>query len=108
MGQVCADLPYGSYPEQPDNVSRINGEYYVDGTYSSVRRPSYSSESSYNSTDGENSETTRNVVVPTTRPSATQPPTQAPTTQPPTQVPTTQAPTTQPPTDSPDIEDGDD
>ena len=38
MSRVCEDLPYESFGEPPENVTKINGEYYTDGTYSKVRR----------------------------------------------------------------------
>ncbi len=66
MSQVCEGMEYGEYPEQPDNVSRINGEYYTEGTYSGVSRPS-SSDSSNDSEASSSRETTREVQRPSTR-----------------------------------------
>lgn len=80
MSQVCAGMPYGKYPDQPDNVQRINGEYYTDGTYSRVAKPTSSTESS-SSSSTEKQESTRKIEAPSTRVPAT---TQTPTTQPPT------------------------
>ena len=34
MSRICADLPTASFREKPSNVKNVNGEYYVDGTYS--------------------------------------------------------------------------
>ncbi|MCQ4638510.1 transglycosylase domain-containing protein [Anaerovorax odorimutans] len=39
MNQVCASIPYGKYPDQPNNIDKIRGEYYIKGTYSSVGKP---------------------------------------------------------------------
>lgn len=36
MRRVCADLPRGSFGERPSNVTVVNGEYYIEGTYSDV------------------------------------------------------------------------
>lgn len=92
MSQVCADMPYGEYQKRPDNVTQINGEFYVKGTYSKVSAPGNGFGSSAAATSSQQQNTTRQVVTPTTRTPATQrPTTQAPT----TQAPTTQAPTTQ-------------
>ncbi len=93
MSQVCADMPYGEYPKRPDNVTQINGEFYVKGTYSRVAAPGNGYGSSATGTSSQQQSTTRRVVAPSTR----TPSTQAPT----TQAPTTQAPTTQPPTTPP-------
>lgn len=105
MSQVCADLSYGEYPEQPDNVSRINGEYYTDGTYSRVSAPSTETDESEESSSRE---TTREVVRPTERETQTQT-TQRQT----TQRQTTPSTTTERPTEpnvptSPEEEDDDD
>lgn len=89
MSQVCADEPYGKYPSKPSNVSRVNGEYYTDGTYSRVAKPSTSDGNSESSSSDRRKGTTKRVVTPTTK----APTTKAPTT-PTTQTPTTQAPTT--------------
>lgn len=104
MSQVCAGLSYGEYPEQPDNVSRINGEYYTDGTYSRVSAPSTTETDE--SEESSSRETTRKVVQPTERETQTQE-TQTQTTQKQTTPSTTTERPTQPnvPT-SP--EDGDD
>lgn len=104
MSQVCEGMDYGEYPEQPDNVSRINGEYYTEGTYSGVSRPS-SSDSSDSDEESTERETTREVERPSTRQQTERQTTERQTTerqtQPTTQQPTTQAPTTSPPpTDS--------
>lgn len=88
MSQVCAGMPYGEYPKQPDNVTRINGEFYTEGTYSKVAAPGNST-GSFSSETTTQQQTTRNVVTPTTR---------APATQAPTRPSTTAAPTTQTPT----------
>lgn len=37
MRQVCADLPYESFGDMPDNVQIVGGEYYIKGTYSRVK-----------------------------------------------------------------------
>lgn len=87
MSQVCADFPYGSYPEQPDNVSRINGEYYTEGTYSKVSRPSNSSYTSSSAEEEFQRETTRKA---NRRPSTKKPSTRKPTS-PSTAKPSTQA-----------------
>lgn len=98
MRQVCEGLSYGKYPEQPDNVSRINGEYYTDGTYSKVSKPSdssYTTQAPTRSTQ-KTRETTRKVVVPTTRKPTTKKPTPSTSTN-------TQAPAQEPqqPADNP-------
>ncbi len=36
MSRVCEDLPRGSFAEKPSNVTTVNGEYYIEGTYSNV------------------------------------------------------------------------
>ncbi len=46
MSQVCEGLPYGHYPDAPDNVERKGGEYYTDGTYSKVSKPTSETEES--------------------------------------------------------------
>ena len=86
MSQVCAGLPYGEYPEQPDNVQKINGEYYTEGTYSRVSKPT--SSGTTESSSSTNAETTRpQVQAPSTRtPATTAPTTKAPTTKAPTQT----------------------
>lgn len=38
MSRVCADIPRASFFEKPENVTTVGGEYYVDGTYSKVRK----------------------------------------------------------------------
>ncbi|MBR6800086.1 MAG: transglycosylase domain-containing protein [Firmicutes bacterium] len=37
MRQVCADIPYESFGDMPDNVQIVGGEYYIKGTYSKVK-----------------------------------------------------------------------
>jgi len=37
MRQVCADIPYESFGDIPDNVQIVGGEYYIKGTYSRVK-----------------------------------------------------------------------
>ena len=37
MRQVCADLPYESFGDMPDNVQIVGGEYYIKGPYSKVK-----------------------------------------------------------------------
>ncbi len=91
MSQVCAGEPRGKYPSQPDDVSKIGGEYYTDGTYSRVAKPkSTSDESESSSSSDKKKGTTKQVERATTQPPATQAPT--------TKAPTTQAPTTKAPT----------
>ena len=93
MSQVCSGLPYGKYPSRPDNVSFINGEYYTDGTYSKVAKPTSEESEESSKDDKKKKETTQNIIIPTAPvPAPTQTPTPAPTTQAPT------APTPQPTT----------
>ena len=88
MERVCEDLPRASFGEQPKNVTRVNGEYYVDGTYSKVvKRKSKTKD------DKDDDKTTTKAT--TTR--ATKAPTKATT----TRATTTHATTTQaPPTET--------
>jgi len=89
MSQVCAGLPYGQYPSAPDNVERKGGEYYTEGTYSKVSKPtSETEESSGKDKDKETTETVKNTK-PSTKPTT-------PTTPPPTtEATTTEATTTE-------------
>ncbi len=86
MSQVCEGLPYGQYPSAPDNVERKNGEYYTEGTYSKVSKPTSETESS-----SEAKKETESTTQQTTKPS------KAPTTQAPTSKPTVHIETTQQP-----------
>ena len=106
MSQVCEDLPYGQYPDAPENVERRGGEYYTEGTYSKVSKPTSETEASSSKETDKESESKTETVEKTTKASTKQvtkaPTTQAPTTQAPTtQAPTTQAPTTQAPATEP-------
>ena len=114
MGRVCEDLPRATFGEQPENVTRVNGEYYVDGTYSKVvKRKSKTKKDK----DDDDKTTTKASSTKATKAPTKAPTTQAPTTQAPTtQAPTTQAPTTQapppetktdPPETKPDTPEGD-
>lgn len=96
MSQVCAGLSRGEYPKQPDNVSRINGEYYTDGTYSRVPRPSKSDGTTKKSSSSESSSTS-GFKIPTTETPSSQvtKPSQTPSTEAPTTAPTPE-PTTAP------------
>lgn len=38
MQRVCADIPRGHFAERPDNVESRGGEYYIEGTYSKVKK----------------------------------------------------------------------
>lgn len=87
MSQVCEGLPYGEYPSKPDNVESHGGEYYTEGTYSRVSKPTSKTQKTTEEKKDETKETT-------------QAPTQAPTTQAPTTQPTTQASATEPETPS--------
>ena len=78
MSRVCANIPYASFREKPENVISVGGEYYTDGTYSRVIN---------RTTKTKSSET-----------EATEPST---TTEPPTQ---TSPPTTAPPITEPETE----
>ncbi len=101
MSQVCEGLSYGEYPKQPKDVTRINGEYYTEGTYSKVSAPSYYSNYSSGTQQqtqlptrstysNRSTETTRKVVVPTTRKKSSKSSTTQATKPPATVVPTTQ------------------
>ncbi len=68
MRQVCADLPYETFGNMPDNVEMIGGEYYIKGTYSKVRLDK-SSKSKATKTTAPSTTTT---APPTSKP-ATQP-----------------------------------
>lgn len=91
MRKVCADLPRGSFKEKPSNVTTVNGEYYIEGTYSKVSitktgdstddvssAVSSATEKITEATTKES--TTRQTTESTAKPSTTQP--TAPTTQP--------------------------
>ena len=73
MGRVCEDLPRASFGEMPSNVKRVNGEYYVDGTYSKVVK-----KKSKKKDDKDNEDKTTTTKATTTK-GATQAPTAAPT-----------------------------
>ena len=78
MSRICADLPTASFREKPSNVKNVNGEYYVDGTYSKT---------SLTKTGDSADETTASSVVENTTEQITQATTKAPTTKPPTTPP---------------------
>ena len=84
MGRICADLPTASFREMPDNVKNINGEYYVEGTYSKT---------SVTKTGGSADETTASSVAETTTEQITKATTQKETTKT-TTAPTQTTPTT--------------
>ena len=75
MSRICADLPTASFREKPSNVKNVNGEYYVDGTYSKT---------SLTKTGDSADETTASSVVENTTEQITQATTKAPATKPPT------------------------
>lgn len=79
MTKVCRDLPREDFARMPDNVTRINGEYYTRGTYSKVVRKKDKKDKKK-----EKSTTTNTTIAPPS-PAPTQPPTTTTTT-------TTQAP----------------
>ena len=84
MSQVCEGLPYGHYPEAPDNVYKKDGEYYTKGTYSKVSKPtSETEESSGKNKKDPTKNSTKQTQAPTTAP------TTSPTTEPTSEVVTT-------------------
>ena len=38
MSRVCEDIPREDFFDRPENVTKINGEYYTDGTYSRLKK----------------------------------------------------------------------
>ena len=96
MSQVCEGLPYGQYPDAPENVERRGGEYYTSGTYSKVSKPT--SETEESSGKDKNKDQTKNSSKQTQKQTTAAPtttPTTAPTTAPteaattvPTEAPT--------------------
>lgn len=100
MQRVCEDIPYGSFFEKPSNVEYVNGEYYVDGTYSKVFKKNRKSkkkttEKTETTTKTKNTKNTKHTTKPTS---------------PPPPPPTTAAPTTTaapPPTTTEPPEEGD-
>lgn len=83
MSRICKDLPRGSFKEKPSNVTSVNGEYYVEGTYSktSLSKTGGSGDGSAASSVVEN--TTERITQATqatqTQPTHTQPPHTQPT-----------------------------
>ena len=63
MSKICEDLPTESFREKPDNVVSVNGEYYVEGTYSKT---------SLTQTGDSSDETTASSVIETTTEQITQ------------------------------------
>lgn len=81
MRKICADLPRGSFKEKPSNVITVNGEYYIDGTYSkvSIKKTDRSDNESSGSTS---TESTIQKPSSETNSSVTKPPTTSPPTSP--------------------------
>ena len=73
MSRICANLPTASFREKPENVKNINGEYYIEGTYSKT---------SLTKTGDTSDETTASSVIETTTEQITKA-TPTPTTTPP-------------------------
>ena len=69
MSRVCADLPRGSFRDRPSNVVTVNGEYYIEGTYSKVSMTPSTTESE--STEAPT--TTAPTTEPSTKPSTISP-----------------------------------
>ena len=69
MSRVCADLPRGSFRDRPSNVVTVNGEYYIEGTYSKVSMTPSTTESE--STEAPT--TTAPTTDPSTKPSTISP-----------------------------------
>ena len=91
MGRVCEDLPRATFGEKPKNVTRVNGEYYIDGTYSKVVKKRSKTKKEKDDDDKTTTKaTTKGATKATTKAPTQAPTTQAPTTQAP--PPTTQAP----------------
>lgn len=63
MSRICKDLPKESFKEKPSNVTTVNGEYYVEGTYSKT---------SLTKTGGSAAETSASSVVENTTEQITQ------------------------------------
>ena len=73
MSRVCEGLPRGSFFEKPDNVETVNGEYYTDGTYSSVKmRSSGGSSTAGSTTQKQTTEAPATHSTTTTAPSSSQ------------------------------------
>lgn len=87
MSRVCEGLPRGSFPDKPDNVVRIGGEYYTEGTYSRVGI----TRSSTKATTEEETTTTTTAPPTTTTAPTTAAPTVPPATAEPTEPPTVSA-----------------
>ena len=73
MSRICADLPTASFREKPSNVKNVNGEYYVDGTYSktSLTKTGDSADETTASSVVEN--TTEQITKATTKTQTTNP-----------------------------------
>ncbi len=111
MSRVCEPLSTASFRDMPDNVKKINGEYYPDGTYSKVRRSKNDDDDDKDKKKTEKkvtkdtttkAPTTKKTKPATTRATTkpvTKPATQA--TPAPTEAPQTE-PKTEPKTDAPD------
>lgn len=86
MRKVCADLPRGSFKSKPSNVTTVNGEYYIEGTYSkvSITKTGDSTEDASSAV----SSATEKITEATTKEPTTKPTTE-PTTKPTTESTTT-------------------
>ena len=78
MSRVCANIPYASFREKPENVISVGGEYYTDGTYSRViNRTTKTKSSETESTEpSTTTEPPTQTSPPTTAPPITEPETE--------------------------------
>ena len=73
MSRVCEDLPRGSFAEKPSDVTTVNGEYYIEGTYSNVSLSQSGDSGSDSATSAVSSATESISRATTTQPEPTTP-----------------------------------
>ena len=73
MSNVCEDLEREDFRDRPDNVTRVNGEYYTKGTYSRVYKQKEKKDNDDDDDNNRNRTTTTKKTTPSSSSSVAKP-----------------------------------